>query len=114
MGHPAAEFNRMCEEASRKDQEGTLTVGEIIHPGFYRLMEGEHAGRVIIKMLNSRIDGKYICFFANGMTWTWIDDIKDTRCESTAPKFSKPRHEVDRSKATWYPDGSDKPMSHEW
>lgn len=100
-------------EASRKNAAGTLTVGDTVMSGYYRLLEGVDAGRVIIKT-SARIDGKSICFFANGLTWTHTAKLKDVRCEGAYPQFNSPTHEIDRSKATWYPDGSDKPQGYKW
>jgi hypothetical protein len=77
---------------------------ETVNYGFYRLLDGEHAGRVVIKS-NARIEDKYILFFANDMVWIYADDLKNIRCEMAFPKFNKARHEIDRSKAHWYTDG---------
>jgi len=100
-------------EASRKNSEGTLTAGETVMFGYYRLLEGKHAGKVIIKT-TAQIDGEKIYYFANAMTWIFADKLKDVRCESCRPTFNQPRHEIDRSQATWHPDNSDKPQGHEW
>jgi len=105
--------DKIFEEAARKDADGTLTVGETVMFSYYRLLDGEHAGRVIIKT-SGTIDGKNIYYFANELTWIYADKLKDVRCERASPQFNSPRHEIDRSKATWYPDGSDKPQGYEY
>lgn len=89
-------MERMFSEAAEKDYNGTLTVGDTINFGFYRLLSGKHAGRVVIKT-PSKIDNRSVCYFADRMTWVYTDDIKEDRCESTRPKFSEPRHEVEKS-----------------
>jgi len=106
-------IDEMFSEAARKDTEGTLTFGEAFFSGFYRLMEGRHAGRVVIKS-TATIDGKSIGYFANAMTWIYAKDIADIRCERAYPIFNEPFHEVNREEATWYNDGSDVPQGHKW
>ena len=90
-----SKMERIFSEASEKDENGTLTVGDAIRFGFYRLLSGRHAGRVIIKS-PFRIGKRSVCYFADKMTWVYTDDIKEDRCESTRPKFSEPRHEVEK------------------
>lgn len=107
------EIDDMFAEAARKNAEGTLTLGEAIIFGYYRLLEGKHAGRVVVKT-HARIDEKSICFFANGLTWIHTSDIEDVRCERAYPTFNGPFHEVNRDEATWYNDGSDVPQGHQW
>jgi len=109
------DMDQMFAEAARKNVEGTLTVGDTIMFGYYRLLEGEHAGRVIIKT-HSKIDEKSICYFANGLTWIYTEKLKDIRCESAYPQFNDPIYsEVDRSESTWYTDGpNSRPMHHVW
>lgn len=99
---------------NHKNDEGTLTVGDAaIHNGFYRLLEGVNAGRVIITSC-ARIDGQPIGLFANGMTWFFIDKLKDVRCERVHPTFNHGKQPIDYSQATWYNDNSDVPQHHEW
>ena len=99
------EIDDFFAEAARKNAEGTLTIGTAVHFGFYRLLEGEHAGRVVIKTSSSRVDNKPILYFANEMTWIYVEQLKDIRCELTRPTFPPSQHEIDRSKAHWYSDG---------
>lgn len=106
------EIDDFFRNISEKDANGTLTVGEAIF-GYWRLLEGEHANRVII-LSNAKIDGKPVAFFANGLTWTFRDKIANIRCESTRPTFTVANKPVDYSKSTWYPDGSNHPMTHSW
>ena len=105
-------IDQIFSDAAEKDFNGTLTIGETVCFGFYRLLEGNHAGRVVIKS-NARIDGEPILFFANGMTWIKASDLKDVRCERTSPAFNQSRHPIDRSKAHWYSD-SGTYMEYEW
>jgi hypothetical protein len=99
-------------EASKRDANGTLTIGTTVFSGFYRLLEGEHAGKVVIKSC-ARIDDKSILFFANSMTWIEVEKLKNVRCERTCPTFSEARHKIDRSKAGWYDDNG-KHHVYEW
>jgi hypothetical protein len=107
------DIDKMFEEAGRKNDDGTLTVGETVRFGYYRLLEGSHAGRVIVTA-DAKIDDERICFFANGLTWTYFEELKDVRCEETYPHFDEPIHIIDRSQATWYGDGSDIPRGYVW
>lgn len=93
------------EENAKKNDNGTLTVKDALLGGYYRLREGEHAGRVIIKS-SGKIDNKNICLFARNLTWVFEDKIKDILCERVSPTFSQGKHPIDRSKASWYGDGS--------
>ena len=106
------EIDNFFAEHARKDAEGKLTVGEAIF-GYYRLLEGTHAGRVIIKTC-ANIDGEPIIFYANGLVWNYVSKLKDVRCESVGVKFSDGIHAIDRSQATWYPDNSNEPQHYEW
>jgi len=69
------------------NRKGLLTVKDGIR-GFYRLLEGEHKGRIIIKTLTSKIDGERVVYFVNGLTWQFLDRIKDVRCEIVRPTFN--------------------------
>lgn len=111
--NPDKFITKMFEDEARKNADGTLTVGETVMFSYYRLLEGEHAGKVIIKTC-ARIDEKSVIFFANSMTWIHTDNLKDIRCERAYPQFNSPMHEIDRSKATWYPDNSNEPQWYEW
>ena len=104
------EFFRLKAE---RNASGQMTVGEALIGRYYRLLDGIHAGKVIIHSRET-IDGKPVVRFANGLTWVEIDKISCCRCEQTYPTFSNPIHEVDYKQATWYPDGSDEPRHHEW
>ena len=106
-------ISQMIQRQSDKNDAGTLTVGEALIGNYYRILEGKYAGRVIIKA-RDRIDDEEIVRFANGLTWIYMSKLKDVRCEGARPSFNAPNHTVDYSQATWYPDGSDKPMHHEW
>ncbi len=107
------EIDDFCQLQSEKNSAGTLTIGEAMIGGYYRLRSGEYAGRVVIKC-HDRIDDKAIVRFANGLTWCWIDGIKNILCERVIPTFSRSIHPIDYSQSTWYPDGSNTPMHHEW
>jgi hypothetical protein len=98
------ELDELLNNAIRKNNDGTLTIGEAFHFGFYRLLEGEHAGKVVIKS-TATIDGKNILYFAKQMTWIYEENLKNVRCELSYPTFSTPKNEVDRSKASWFTDG---------
>lgn len=86
-------IDEIFSEAARKNSEGTLTIGETVMFAYYRLLEGEHAGKVIIKT-NARIDDKSICFFAKGLTWIYTHNLQDIRCERAYPCFNEPFHEI--------------------
>jgi hypothetical protein len=107
------EIDDFFAEHARKNTEGILTVGDALINSYYRLLEGEKAGKVIIKTC-AKIDGKPVIFFANGMTWTYVDSLKDIRCESCSPTFSEATHPIDRSKATWYNDNGSEPQYYSW
>lgn len=98
---------------SEANADGTLTVGEAGLFGFYRLLNGDKAGRVIIKTC-AKIDGDPVCFFANGLTWIYTEKIKDVLCERVHPNFSSGNHPIDYGQASWYPDGSDTRTNYEW
>jgi hypothetical protein len=104
------EIDDFFAEHARKNMEGTLTVGETIF-GYCRLLEGIHAGKVIIKTC-ARIDDKPIIFFANGLTWAYVDSLKDIRCECVGVTFSKGTHSIDRRHATWYNDNPGGPPQY--
>ncbi len=106
-------FDQMLKEISNKNFAGELKVGEALINRYYRLLDGKHAGRVIIKCYD-RIDGRQIIRFANGLTWAYLDDMSDMRCECTYPTFSAPVNVVDYSQATWYDDNSEGPRHHTW
>lgn len=108
------EFAKIYERIDEKTKNNTLTLGDTFGSGYYRLMEGEHAGKIVIKSIVTRIDGKPIGLFANSFTWFYFDDLKDVRVEAVHPNFSQPKGEIDRSKATWYNDNSDVPQYYQW
>lgn len=102
------EIDDFFAEQAKKNAEGTLTVGEAIF-GYYRLLEGTSAGKVIIIT-----HAKPIIFYANGLTWSYVEKLKDVRCERVGVSFSESYHPIDRSRATWYPDNSDEPQHYSW
>lgn len=103
----------MYEIRSKKVREGTLTIREA-GCGFFRIREGCYANRVIIIPLAEKIDGKRVCFFANELTWIYLDDIAEFLCEPVSAIFSECTHKIDYTKSTWYGDGGDGPYHHEW
>lgn len=108
----------MFVEQMIRDQEelnaaGELTVGVAMINGYYRLLDGPSAGRIIIKC-HELMDGEEVVRFANGLTWTYVRKFISTRCERVHPSFPAPAHEPDYSQATWYNDGSDTPSHHTW
>jgi hypothetical protein len=103
-------FNRI----DKLTAEGRLTIGDIFHPGFYRLLEGEYANKVVIYTGFSRVDGEPILIFANGISWIWKDNLKGVRCERTKPTFPAAQNPLDLSKATWYSDSGEGPLSFDW
>lgn len=100
-------------EQANLDAAGKLTAGKAMIGCYYRLLEKEHANRVIIKA-GERIDGKEVARFANSLTWIYVDSIKDVLCESTCPSFPGSRNKVDISQASWYPDNSDQKQHYIW
>lgn len=98
-------FEDFFVKLSEKNEKGTLTVGEATF-GYYRLRNGRKAGKVIIITCAS-IDEKRICFYANELTWAYIENIKDILCEAVRPTFSQ-------GQATWYNDNSEEPSFYEW
>ena len=107
---PVQEF---FQNQSDMNASGTLTLGKAMIGRFYRILEGEHANRVVIKA-GDNIGGQEIVRFANGFTWTFVHKLKDVRCEAVFPIFTEATHQVDFSQSTWYPDGSDQPMHYMW
>lgn len=79
--------------AAEKNANGTLTIGETIQFGYYRLLDGPHAGRVVIKT-TTRIDDQPVLYFADTMTWIYTENLRTTRCESTSPTFPEPHHQI--------------------
>lgn len=106
-------FDEITSQQSIKQYMGKLTAKEALIGGYYRLLNGEHAGRVIIKC-RERIDDKEVVRFANGLTWIELDKIADVRCEFVMPTFSDCASPIDYSEATWYNDNSDIPQHHNW
>lgn len=100
-------IDQMFAEAARKNADGTSTIGETVNFGFYRLLEGEHGGKVVIKT-TARIDDKSILYFANAMTWIYTEKLKDVRCERVTPTFDTCCHPVDMSKSQWFDDNGNK------
>lgn len=102
-------------EIARKNVEGELTVKEAGF-GHVRLLEGKHAGRVLILLSSCKVDGKRVAHFANGFTWISLDEVKDTRCERVAALgYSEARNEVDLSEVVkWYSDSGDGPYWKTW
>lgn len=107
------EIDEFFRQQGVKNRDGTLTVGEAIF-GYYRLLEGKKAGKVIIKTC-AKINGEPVLFFANGLVWINADELKDIRCEKVSPTFAGGfNHSIDRSQATWYNDNGNKPQCYEW
>lgn len=80
---------------------------------YYRLLDGEHAGRIVI-YAGERLDGQKIVRFANGLTWSYLEKIIDARCEVASPTFPPPRQTPDYGRASWYADSGEGPLHHEW
>lgn len=80
------ELDEKLEEFHAKNAVDTLTFGETIPFGFYKLLDGEHINRVVIKS-SARVDGKPIIFFVDKMTWTYESNISNIRCKMVSPKF---------------------------
>ena len=108
MSDPISE---MYESNFNKSEAGTLTVGQAVIGKYYRLLDGKYANRVIINA-RERIDNQQVVRFANGLTWCFIEDIKDVRCELTHPTFPPAKNTVNHD--LWYYDNSDVPMHCEW
>jgi hypothetical protein len=106
-------FDDVFREQDKKNNSGTLTLGEALIGRYYRLLDGTHAGRVVIKS-RDMIDGEEIIRFANGLTWCNLEKLKDVRCEQAYPSFNSPRHTVDWSQAQWYGDSGSGPHGHNW
>lgn len=106
-------FENFLIEHSLKNESGTLTIGEALINHYYRLLEGEHAGRVVINSC-AKIDDKPVLFFANGMTWIYREKLANVRCKMTYPIFPAGGHPIDYSKASWYDDSGGGPHHHEW
>lgn len=81
FSHPDQYFHEVAE----RNAAGTLTIG-FAPFGYFELLEGQHKGRIVIKT-NARIDGKPILFFADTLTWIYLDKLKDYRCVTTRPTF---------------------------
>jgi hypothetical protein len=103
-------YQEYLDSLYKKADSGTLTVKDV-PVGFYRLREGEHANKVIIKTY-LKIDDKSVCIFANAFTWTWTEKINDILCESVQPSFSQCKHEVKH--VMWQADNGDGPYHNEW
>lgn len=106
-------FEQFLIEHSVKDEAGILTIGEALINNYYRLLEGEHAGKVVINSC-AKIDEKPVLFFARTMTWIEKEKLANVRCESVRPTFPKNRNIIDYSKASWYDDNGSGPYHHEW
>lgn len=106
------DIDSIFTEADNRNANGTLTIGTTVHWGFYRLLEGIHAGKVVIKS-SAKIGNESILFFANAMTWILTKELENIRCERSAFTFSAPIHEIDRSQAGWYDDNG-KHHVYEW
>jgi hypothetical protein len=107
------EIDDFFAEQDRRNAEGTLTVGDAMIGCYYRLLEGNQASRVIIK-IHHKIDDEPVFEFANGLTWGYVNKYKDVRCERTYPTFSPPQHAIDYSQAQWYNDDGSGPCHHSW
>lgn len=79
-------LGKLLDNAAQKDKNGTLTIQDTILFGYYRLLDGPHAGRIVIKT-NARIDDQFILYFADHLTWIYAKDLATTRCQQTYPTF---------------------------
>lgn len=100
------------EDLAQMNEDGTLKVRDVF-TGYFRLREGKHAGRVIIKTLGTITDRK-ICHFARSLTWVYLSEIEDTLCERVDVAFTASKLPIDYSQATWYGDSGDGPHHYEW
>lgn len=91
-------INNPLTTATQKNRDGTLTIQDT-HYGYYRLLDGPHAGRVIIKT-STRHDHQPILTFADTFTWIYEKDLHTTRCEKTTPTFPEPQHPIDNTSIT--------------
>jgi hypothetical protein len=107
-------LNRILDKVADLEDKCIFTIGDIFHPGFYRILEGEHANKIVIYSLVSKIDDKNILIFANSMTWIYKEKLDSVRCERAHPTFNSPKNKVDFSKSTWYADNGEGPFHHEW
>jgi hypothetical protein len=85
--------------ATQKDRDGTLTIQDT-HYGYYRLLNGPHAGRVIIKTSTRHDHQPILTLRRHPFTWIYEKDLHTTRCEKTTPTFPEPQHPIDNSNIT--------------
>jgi hypothetical protein len=105
-------YQGMLSEEADLNAKGELTVDKILTPGFYRILDGAHANRVIMYSITGKVDNKLIITFVNNMSWAFKDSLTGVRCERTVPSFRPPVNEV--KKVEWYADNGDGPFSVEW
>ena len=58
-------------------------------PGFYRLIDGQHAGRVIIWTLCVEISGKESVFFADSFTHCTKASLADVKGKQVGVRFQE-------------------------
>ena len=81
------DLDAIYAEVSRLNDDGILTIRQAISPGYYRLRNGEYAGRIVMLVPGLTVDNKSICLFSHG-TWVYRSKIEDVLCEATSPTFS--------------------------
>lgn len=81
--------------------------------GYFRITNGPHAGRVVIKSPSMRIGDEPAAYFANSLAWILVKDLVQYSLEPVSPVFTYTAN-VDYSQATWYPDGSNTPTHNIW
>lgn len=99
-------------QEDKLNQEGKLTVGQTTRYGFYRLLNGDHANKVIWYSGLGQIDSQEIIHFINSKTWAFKHQLAQIRCEATTPTFRPAIHPVEP--ITWYADSGEGPFTHEW
>lgn len=100
------------DHVAKLTDEGNLTVGDLLMPGFYRLREGEHGNRVIIYSISFKVDNKPALLFAKSMSWIWKSKLDHIKCEPVTPKFNEAIHPVE--KLHWYSDAGTGPHFYDW
>jgi hypothetical protein len=70
--------------ATQKDRDGTLTIQDT-HYGYYRLLNGPHAGRVIIKTSTRHDHQPILTIRRHPSPGPTKKTTHTTRCEKTTP-----------------------------
>ncbi len=76
-------------EQALADAYASGIVGKV-PTGYLRLLDGPNVGRIIIKTLSAKIDGERIIIFADTLTWGWLSNYANSRCEQISPTFPPP------------------------